>query len=43
MTVLIDRALRVQEILEGKFTGLIMMAGDDSRLLFKFPTISKGY
>jgi hypothetical protein len=38
MTVLIDRVLRVQEILEWKFTGLIMMAGDDSCLIFKFPT-----
>jgi hypothetical protein len=29
MAVLNDHALRVQEILEWKFTGLIMLAGDE--------------
>jgi hypothetical protein len=38
MTVLNDHVLRVQEILDEKFTGLIVMTGDDLCLIFKFPT-----
>jgi GNAT superfamily N-acetyltransferase len=42
MTVLNDRASRVQEILDEKFTGLIMMQGDASYLVFHFSTVPKG-
>lgn len=42
MVVLNDHVLRVQEILDGKFTVLIMMTVDDSCLIFKFPSCFKG-